>query len=79
MPVAVAEVRGRLQVRKGELEAFLFTSLVAAVRVVQRFRAPTIDLLTIKKPSETITFPPRSSEAWGRQEISCPTESRSSH
>jgi hypothetical protein len=39
-----------------EPETFLFASLVMAVRAAQRFTAPTIDLLAIKKPRETITI-----------------------
>jgi hypothetical protein len=60
-----------------EPEAFLFAWLVVVVRVVQRFRAPTIDLLAIKKPSETISFCAEILRGAGRREISRPTESRS--
>jgi hypothetical protein len=53
--VAVVEVRGRLQLRTAESEAFLLASLVVAVHARQRFTVPTIKPLALKKPSETIT------------------------
>jgi hypothetical protein len=47
--IAVAEVRRRLQLRKAEPEAFLDAPLAVAVRAIQRFISPTIELLLLKK------------------------------